>query len=284
MKNLLLLTDFSRTADNAVEYGYQLAKELKANIVLCNIINIPAEVIQYEAPVWPIEVYDEAVSENENELQIVRQKLERQDPASDFRPSIICIEEVGRLTEKVVTIISQHHIDLIVVGAHIHKGLMEWALVNHVNELISIINTPIVVVPEESKFTTIRKIALAANYKNKELSSLSIVSTLAETLNAELFLFRVADDRKAKEESIAEHSLLEEIHRLTQKVKFTIRTAVNGPVEKQLKLLCKIEKINLLVMIHGYKSFIADIVRGSHSRKMAGITDIPLLVVPENTI
>jgi hypothetical protein len=37
MNNILLLTDFSAAAENAVIYGYRLAGQLKASVRLCNL-------------------------------------------------------------------------------------------------------------------------------------------------------------------------------------------------------------------------------------------------------
>ena len=282
MKNLLLLTDFSATADNAVSYGYQLAKEIKANVLLCNVVDIPAQIPQFETLVMPLPGYDYSLSDNEKELNKISERLEHQGPHADFRPVITCIEEAGRLSDVVTNLTQRHSIDLVIMGIHVNKGIIEWALGNHVNELIDLTKIPVLVIPKNSRYKKIRKMALAANHNNKELNAVSLISKLAKKLNAELFLFRVLDDQHGKEEIMAERGLLTEIKKLTGEVKFSVRTAVNGSVEKQLRSLSKVEHIDLLMMIHQHKSLLSDLVLGSHSRKMAGITDLPLLVVPEN--
>ena len=281
MKNLLLLTDFGSVADNAVTYGYQLAKELKANVFLCNVVDIPAQIPQFETLVIPLPGYDDSLSDKEDELHRIVKKLKQQDPDADFHPNVTCIEDAGRLSDVVAKMIEERHIDLVIMGIHVNKGIIEWTLGNHVNALIDLMKIPVLVIPKECGFRKINKITLAANHNNKELSPISLISNLAKKLDAELFLFRVMDDHDGNKEIIAERGLLTEIKKVTDQVKFSVRTAVNGSVEKQLKSLCKVENIDLLMMIHQNKPLLSDLVLGSHSRKMAYTTDLPLLVVPE---
>ena len=44
MKTVVIATDFSDNAKHAAEYGYALATQFKADIVLCNAFIVPAEV------------------------------------------------------------------------------------------------------------------------------------------------------------------------------------------------------------------------------------------------
>jgi hypothetical protein len=43
MKTILFPTDFSENAKHAIRYGYYLSRQIKADIVLCNAVIIPAE-------------------------------------------------------------------------------------------------------------------------------------------------------------------------------------------------------------------------------------------------
>ena len=43
MKKILIATDFSANAKHAAEYGYTIASQVKAGIILCNTFIVPAE-------------------------------------------------------------------------------------------------------------------------------------------------------------------------------------------------------------------------------------------------
>ena len=61
MKKILIATDFSANAAHAAKYGYAIASQIKADVVLCNAFIVPAEVPQAGMLVWPQLEYDELV-------------------------------------------------------------------------------------------------------------------------------------------------------------------------------------------------------------------------------
>ncbi|MGY0036437.1 hypothetical protein [Pedobacter sp. NJ-S-72] len=69
MKTLLLLTDFSTGANHAAEYGYNLAKVLNANVVLCNAVTIPAQLSEVGEIDWPLNGYDGVIDDSDEELK-----------------------------------------------------------------------------------------------------------------------------------------------------------------------------------------------------------------------
>ena len=69
MKTLLIPTDFSANAKHAVEYGYNLAKQIKANVMLCNAVIVPAEMPQAGFVIWPMEEYDVLMDDSADELK-----------------------------------------------------------------------------------------------------------------------------------------------------------------------------------------------------------------------
>ncbi len=69
MKTVLISTDFSNIATHAAEYGYNLAKQIKADVILCNAVIVPAEIPQAGVVVWPMEEYSVLMEESAGELQ-----------------------------------------------------------------------------------------------------------------------------------------------------------------------------------------------------------------------
>jgi nucleotide-binding universal stress UspA family protein len=52
MKKILIATDFSANAKHAAEYGYAIASQLKAGVILCNtslITGLSPNILQYIA-------------------------------------------------------------------------------------------------------------------------------------------------------------------------------------------------------------------------------------------
>ncbi|MDB5155418.1 MAG: universal stress protein [Mucilaginibacter sp.] len=86
MKKLLIVTDFSANAKHAAEYGYLLAKQLKAGIFLCNTIIIPTEMAMAGMSVWPQGDNGVLLDDSIEELKRLKAHLEHNDHTEAIRP------------------------------------------------------------------------------------------------------------------------------------------------------------------------------------------------------
>lgn len=70
MKTIVITNDFSEGWKQVARYGFELAKQLKANVPLCNAMIIPAEIPQTGLAGWPPHVFEELM-DDEN-LSIIK--------------------------------------------------------------------------------------------------------------------------------------------------------------------------------------------------------------------
>src|ERR1700712_4924731 len=99
MKKLLIATDFSTNAKHAAEYGYLLAKQLKAGIFLCNTITIPAEAPMSGLAVWPQGESEILLDDSIEELKRIKAHLEHNDHTDAFRPPVDYLNEAGTVRQ-----------------------------------------------------------------------------------------------------------------------------------------------------------------------------------------
>ena len=59
MKTILVLTDFSINADYVAHYALKLAQKIKANLLLCNIYQVPEGEEKTDGKAWPMRVCEE---------------------------------------------------------------------------------------------------------------------------------------------------------------------------------------------------------------------------------
>src|SRR5579872_3289009 len=120
MKTLLIPTDFSANAKHAAEYGYSLAKQIRANVILCNSVVVPAEVPQAGLVAWPMEEYDTLIEDSNGELKKLKSRLTKD--TDFFKPIVSYFNDAGILTDVVSDICAKQPIDLIVMGTHGSTG------------------------------------------------------------------------------------------------------------------------------------------------------------------
>jgi nucleotide-binding universal stress UspA family protein len=281
MKTLLIPTDFSPNAKHAVEYGYKLAKQIKANVVLCNAVTVPAEIPQAGFIAWPTEDYDVLIDESTEELKKLKADLAHDKDA--FTPLISYFNEVGTTADVVNGLIAKKNIGLVVMGTHGRDGLSSFLLGNHTRILIDTITKPLLLVPPQAPGTPIKKIAFGVDFKQpeKDLGSIYELIPLARAMNAEILITHVYD---GKDQSPDFHkwitNFLADLSNKADYPHIYYRLVRNDYAEEGLDWLCKHGQIDMLAMVHRPHIFFDSILKGSYTQKMASHISIPLLVFP----
>ena len=282
MKTLLVATDFSANARHAAEYGYNLAKQIKADIVLCNAVTVPAEVPQSGMVVWPMDDLEMLMLGSTAELENLKLQLEKPTPPNDFKPGIILKNESGVVADVVEGYAENNPVDLVVMGTH-GEGMNSFLLGNHSKNMIEVTTKPLMLIPPQAQFVPLKKIAFATDFAHPEddLESLFHLIPLAKILGAEVLLTHIHDDQEPSAEmkkTIA--GFMTEVSNKANYPQIYYRSVRNSRVEAGLSWICEHGHVDMLVMVHRPHSFIYRLLKSSHSEKMAGRLDIPLLVFP----
>jgi nucleotide-binding universal stress UspA family protein len=285
MKKFLFPTDFSVNAKHALAYGYNLAKQVKANIVICNAIIEPAEVPQAGFVAWPVEDSDLLFKDGSHELELLKRHLENKEETISYNPAISCIEQAGTVTGVVNEIADKQDIDLVIIGTHGNSGLSALLIGNHSREMIDAANRPLLLVPPAAKITPVKKIAFATDFTNsaKDMECIHQLVKLARPLNAEILLTYIY-----KEEwrgVTFQHSIDQFMLMIADNANYPniyYREIKARPALSGLDWLCEHGQIDMLAMVHRSHNFFESLFRGSKAQKMANHIPIPLLVFPVN--
>jgi len=284
METILFPTDFSENAKHAIRYGYYLSRQIKADIVLCNAVIIPAEAPQAGLVVWPMEESDTLLKDSTAELVKLKSFIEKSRNKSGFQPAIRFTNQSGILTDVVNQIIADEKIDLVIIGTHGSSGLTTLLLGNHSRSMIDGVNSPLLLIPPAAKLSPVKKIAFATDFKNPEedIKSIAALAELAKPLNAEILLTHIYENEDKSPEF--EQWIKQFVRELPAKIDFSkIRYTMyksNG-AQSGLEWLCDNGDIDILAMMHRSHTFIDSVFRGSQTQKIAGQIPIPLLVFPE---
>lgn len=285
MKKILIATDFSANAKYAAEYGYALAKQIKAGIFLCNIVTTPAEMPVAGMAVWSQGESDLLLEDSTDELKRLKAHLEQKDFTETFRPPVDYLSDTGLVREIVNSATADQKVDLIIAGTHGRNGLGAFFLGNHTEDLIESCVKPLLIIPNAAAFKPIEKIAFATDLKHPEndLEQLYDLIKFARMLNAEVLLTHIydKDDSNMNFAKKIEKFLLE-ISNKANYSKIYYRVIKHHRVELGLDWLCEHGQIDMLAMVHREYGFFNNLFKGSHTQKMAAHITIPLLVFPEN--
>jgi nucleotide-binding universal stress UspA family protein len=274
MKNILVLTDFSKKAENAALYALKLAEKSFANIVLFHLYEQVAAVNVPEAGSWVAEDLDVFKNESLRGLLHLKENLETKI-VGPFAPEVGCFNDFGLdLASTVTELIERQKIDLVVMGAkgddtvsHLLYGSDAYEVINHVN-------CPVLLIPEECQYNHLETIVFANDFKQDYSEAIRFITYMARLDGAHIVLthfgpydndaFKYIDKIKAADPyaNVSSHFL---------------------SLENFREQLCSFAaKVNasLVVMIHHHQLTLDTVFTGSRSKKMLSHKEMPLLVLP----
>ncbi|SEL25820.1 Nucleotide-binding universal stress protein, UspA family [Maribacter orientalis] len=211
-KRILVPTDFSKNALNAIRYALNLYKEIKCEFYFLNVFRLDSySTDNLFIPEPGSAEYEAAKTRSEEEFNKLLDILKLHH--NNVKHSYHTISTFNFLEEALKQIIAEKDIDLVVMGtqgATGAKGLIFGS--NTVNTMEKIRECPVLAVPENVRFSSPKEIVFPTDYKSafkrKELSYLIEISKMHDTAIRVLY---VAKNVELNDEQLNNQKLLGDI-------------------------------------------------------------------------
>ncbi|HAL83052.1 MAG TPA: hypothetical protein DCO83_13120 [Mucilaginibacter sp.] len=285
MKTIAVLTDFSARAEHAAEYTLNLAKKIKADVLLYNAFLVPESHPNAAKKIWPVEDYDEIKSRTQKKLNTLCRKLENDFREKSFPgsyiPSISYSCEEGAIANNIAELEEDKNLILIVLATHGPDDVSAFMMGDNCRQVIDAASTPLLIVPENSAIKNIEKFAFAADIVHNDIDYISSLAKLAKQFSAEILVANVNHHAPlTKEHENAVSAFKKEI---THKINYSrvyYRNIPNDNVKMGLDWLMENIKFDILVMVHRKGDLTEFFFKQSITKTMAEHTYMPLLVYP----
>jgi nucleotide-binding universal stress UspA family protein len=287
MKTILVPTDFSIAAKNTARYAMHVAKAIRANVLLCNAILIPAESPMAGTIVCPLDDYDSLKESADRELHAFANKLKENEqettPSGNFHPGIMINSGVGEVIDVVKNVFNDNKATMTVMGMSGAGNVSRFFLGSNSKRMVESATFPLMLVPSGCNFSGLTKIAFATDLSDSDIEVLHSITSFAKYFDAEILVVHVTDGVNHKEVSLKKvENFLCQVSNKANYPKVYYRHITNESVNSGLAWLCGHGQIDMLAMVHRDHSIVHDLFQGSHTQKMARRADIPLLVYPAN--
>lgn len=176
MKQILVATDFSMSATNAMEYAMGLAKVLGMEVVAIHAIH-PTEGINNNT--YNAIFIDDYYNNKREALKEWANTFTSRDEFKNIEVSTIC--GVGFLKNVLGKYVDEHHVEMLVMGITGSTGIT-GIVGSNASMVVGNIKIPTLVVPLESKFSAEPVITLATDYETR--LSATDVNALNEMIQA----------------------------------------------------------------------------------------------------
>lgn len=269
MKTIVVPTDFSPIADNAVRYGLDMARAMNTSLVLVNVYQLPISFS--EVPLVTISI-DEIKKISQEKLKELKGELER----IDGKTKIYTENRLGDVAEEIGKIKEELHPLAIVMGTRGVSGVGRFFLGSNTMDVISKVDVPVFVIPPGVRFTAFKKIALATDLNNViENTPVAPIREWVNFFNADLHVVNVDYERRhftsyTPEESLHLDTLLSDMRPVYDFVE-------NKDTDEGILDYVEKKNMDLLIMIPKKQGVLEKILEKSTTRELIHQAQLPLM-------
>ncbi|MCU7550950.1 universal stress protein [Chitinophagaceae bacterium LB-8] len=186
MKTLIVPTDFSPAAENAMHYAAHLARQIEAEVLLVHVYQIP--VSMNDMPV--ILVSAEELKKNADEsLGRSAQELSNAFPGLNIRTE----SRLGDVNDELEDMSKDLHPVAIVMGSHGSSGLERLIFGSTTLSVIRDSRYPVIAVPAHYKDFSLQNVVLAADLQEGGNLPVEMITEVMQHLNTSIHIVHVTN-------------------------------------------------------------------------------------------
>jgi nucleotide-binding universal stress UspA family protein len=265
-KTILVPTDFSKRAENALNQAIYLAKETNSRLDIYHFYHRP--VVEKDG--------ERALAELEEKIDLKFQDLLRVLPELKQVPYEFK-KVIGTTVEKITGRVNTGGVNALVMATKGAKGFNEiWG--TKTAKIIKMIEKPAFVIPDNTSLKNLKKVALACDYSlNTNYEAIKFLTYLAEKLDFSIDV--VTLNREEKTMTNAEHKHRNQIIELMDNVKASFKFTQHPQIDKGIMDYAKDNNVDAVAILSKNYSFIESLFHESLTEKMVFNSPIPLMVI-----
>lgn len=268
---ILIPADFTDVSKRAATYGAALAEKTGAEI---NLIHVHKPSVSRNSPVFALETDMNKDIRKETGLQLGEYYKELfHEPYS----KITGITRIGKTADEIALEAGRVTNSLIVMGTRSNGSVLQWITGSETAEVIEKTDGPVLVIPSEGKTGIPGKIAFITGCDSYDLVAIEKVVSLANALNAELYIVHVSSNGKnGDQEVFRDFCNRVKLQAGYEKIYSQIvkdRDVVNG-----IKTYTESHKPDLLAFNIRSKVLKRRLFQKPFTHKISTITKLPLLI------
>lgn len=273
MKTIIIPTDFSAAALNAVHYGVAMAQHIGASIMLFHAYQVP---ISYTDPPLLLVSIEDLQQQAINRIEELKTEVQNLAP----HINVYTQTELGNTVDEVEKLCVKHNPFAVIMGNKGGGGLENTLFGSTTLAAIKHITYPVICVPTGKTFAEgIKKIAFACDFKNVIQSTPAPqIVQLVKTFNASLYVLNVHKHHTPLTDTKKESSLLET---MLQECTPEYHFIENEDVQQGINNFCELNNIDLLITIPKKHSIMHTWFSHSESKDIISHAHIPVLCMHE---
>lgn len=276
MKTIIIPTDFSPIATNALHYGIDMAQTINASILLLNVYQVPVTIT--DVPVVLITVED--LQKNaEERLASLRKEAEH---ITSGNIKIYTEALLGNVSEELEILCNKINPFAVVMGTVGASAAERVFFGSNTLSAIRHLTWPVISVPPGKQFGNgINKIGFACDFRDVvKTTPIHLIKEFVKEFNAELLVLNVDHKERHFKPETPEESLL--LDTMLEDVKHSYNFIEHKDIEDGINEFAEKNNIDLLIAIPKKHKLLESIFKPSSTKQLVIQSHIPVMCIHES--
>jgi len=276
MRKILIPTDFSENANNAIKYALELFKYNISEYYIMHAFQDEIHVDNNMLTRDNLEEITRVISEKSREkLEHTLKQIHELSPNPRHAYKIIASNNM--LVDEADKIVDEKEIDIIVTGTRGKTNDRELTFGSNTLQILRYVQCPVLAIPENYKYTQPKRILFPTDYMIPfSRRELKLLCELAVPYRAKIDMLYISTSDKL---SLRQENNRDFVKEELCKNQIKFKTVNNKNITNAIYTYIKENNIDMLVMVNTRHSFLENILFQSTIDKMSLHLDIPFLAL-----
>ncbi|WP_299249619.1 universal stress protein [uncultured Aquimarina sp.] len=276
MKNILLPTDFSENARNAINYALEFFKNELCTFYVLNVQKASNYMMDdlMAAPA-NTSIHQSVIQGSKEKLSTLIEALKEEIEHENY--TFQASTDYDVFTDAIKQAVKSKDIDLIVMGTNGATGAREVVFGSNTLNVIRKVDCPVLVIPQGYIFENIKNVQYTIDY-NDHFSTENI-EPLMDTLvkyKASLRILKIKEDDTV---TVAEFDDKKHLKDFFKDINHTFHSITNVPTPLAIDSFVQIMNVDMNAMFIHRETFLERFFQGSETSKISYGTRVPLLIM-----
>ncbi|MDX1936457.1 MAG: universal stress protein [Flavihumibacter sp.] len=274
MKTIIVPTDFSVIAENAMRFAIDMAQHINASLLLLHIYQIPVAIGEVPMPLVNVE---ELQKSSEEKLKTLKNDIEK---LTACKVKVYTEARLGDVVDELQNVCATVQPFAVILGTK-GSGALERMLFGSVTlSAMKHLDVPVMVIPPGARYKPVHKIGLACDFKNVVAATPEKeIKSIVKEFNAELHVLNVDYHNQHFEAKTPEESFL--LHNMLAEIKAEYHFIEKENVEEGINEFAETNNIDFVIVIPKKHQFLEGLFHKSHSKELAFHSHVPVMAIHE---
>jgi nucleotide-binding universal stress UspA family protein len=274
MKTIIVPTDFSVMANNAMRFATDMAQHINASLLLLHIYQVPVAIGEVPMPLVNV---DELQKSSEEKLKTLKEEIEK---LTAFKVKVYIEARLGEVVDELQNVCATVQPFAVIIGTK-GSGALERMLFGSVTlSAMKHLDVPVMVIPPGVRYKPVHKIGLACDFKNVVAATPEKeIKSIVKEFNAELHVLNVDYHNQHFEGNTPEESFL--LHNMLAEIKPEYHFIEKENVEEGINEFAETNNIDFVIVIPKKHQFLEGLFHKSHSKELAFHSHVPVMAIHE---